>query len=89
VRQLRGLDAVTQPVWATPPARPQLSDGVLDVWRAELDALGDAASGLISPEERARADGFVAEIHRRRWARARGALRALVGAYLEVDPRVP
>jgi 4'-phosphopantetheinyl transferase len=58
------------------------------VWRADLDA---AAPGelldLLSPEERARAARIVRAQARARWARSRGVLRALLGLYLECDPR--
>jgi 4'-phosphopantetheinyl transferase len=58
----------------------------VDVWRADLDALTDNLVELLSPEEHARAARMVRTEDRARWTRARGALRALLGDYLECDP---
>jgi 4'-phosphopantetheinyl transferase len=63
-----------------------LEDDALHVWRADLDAGGDEAIGLLSAEERERAGRFVREEDGRRWARARGVLRVLLGRYLDADP---
>ncbi|MDR3477282.1 MAG: 4'-phosphopantetheinyl transferase superfamily protein [Gammaproteobacteria bacterium] len=42
----------------------------------------------LSPDEVARANRFRFPIHRQRFIAARGMLRNIVGAYLEVDPKV-
>ena len=76
----------TQPAWTNPPSRPRLADGVVDVWRAELAACGDGVTDSLTAEERQRADRFVREADRTRWARARGVLRSLLASYLDADP---
>lgn len=58
----------------------------VEVWRADLDALADELAELLSPEEHARAARLARAENRARWMRARGALRALLGDYLECDP---
>jgi 4'-phosphopantetheinyl transferase len=73
--------------WSKPPSSPQLPEGTVDVWRADLDAADDALAALLSPDEAARAARFTREDARRRWARAHGILRVLLGAYLDCDPR--
>lgn len=80
---------MTQDPWQPGPAAPSLADGVVDVWRADLaDATThDAVRELLSPTERERAARFVRAEDRRRWAAARGILRALLGAYADEDPR--
>jgi 4'-phosphopantetheinyl transferase len=60
----------------------------VDLWVVRLDA-PDALARLashLSPDETARADRFVTPHHRARFAAARGALRVILGAYLERPP---
>jgi 4'-phosphopantetheinyl transferase len=65
---------------------PELGAHEAHVWLFELDA-GDAALGeLLSPDERARADAFHRELHRRRYTAGRGRLRELLAAYSSVEP---
>ena len=63
--------------------------GTLHLWRIDLDP-GDLAlarsRALLSPDERTRADRFVFDEHRRRFTAGRGALRILLGAYLDLPP---
>lgn len=58
------------------------------VWQADLPAAGWHAHErtLLAADERARATRFVRAADGRRWAAARGILRALLGACLDVDP---
>jgi 4'-phosphopantetheinyl transferase len=73
--------------WASGPLRPELSEGVVDVWRADLTAVEDAmCDELLSDDERARAQRMRSERSRRLWSRSRGVLRALLGRYLDMDP---
>ncbi len=65
---------------------PQAPGASVDVWRAELDAVEEELVELLSPEERARAARIAKAENRVRWMRARGALRALLGDYLQSDP---
>lgn len=50
------------------------------VWTVDLDAAGTLrVEPLLAPDERARADAFVSNEHRRRWIAARAALRLILG----------
>ena len=64
-----------------------MDDGVVEVWRADLALATDDLAALLSREEAARASRFAREADGRRWARARGILRTLLGDYLGADPR--
>ncbi len=75
------------PLWRPAPDRAQLADGALHVWRADLDAPAERLLELLSAQERARAARFQDPATGARWARAHGILRALLGRYLERDPR--
>jgi 4'-phosphopantetheinyl transferase len=63
-----------------------MQPGVVEVWRADLAAADDAVLASLSAEERARAARFVRQTDGRRWARARGILRAILGAELGIAP---
>ncbi len=74
--------------WTGGSTEPRLDDeGALHVWRADLSAVADDLGELLSPAERARAESFLSARDRRRWTRAHGVLRALLGRYLGSDPR--
>jgi len=73
-------------MWTTPPSRLRLPDGTVDVWRIGLAEVDDGVGSVLSGEERARAERFVRAIDRRRWIRARGVLRSLLGGYLDAEP---
>jgi 4'-phosphopantetheinyl transferase len=81
-----GVDAPIR-TWSPGPANVRATAGAIDVWRADLAALGDRAEQLLSNSERARAARILPERKRILWARSRGVLRALLGRYLERDPR--
>ena len=74
---MRGVDA---PLQSCPP-------GMIDVWRADLTAIEDNLDDLLGADERARAERIVPARKRVLWARSRGVLRALLGRYLDRDPR--
>ncbi len=84
------MDVATGARWSPPQPYPRAIPGVVDVWRA---GLGTAANGLeelgdlLCAEERARASCILDERRRALWARSRGVLRALLGRYLDADPR--
>src|SRR5437879_2756403 len=74
--------------WPRGPFHPRLAPRALHVWRADLDDAGIEKLGeLLSAEEDARAERMLAPLTRERWIRARGVLRALLGRYLDCDPR--
>jgi 4'-phosphopantetheinyl transferase len=72
--------------WEPGPLLPQLAEGAVHVWRADLTAVSDDLVELISPEERARAERFLKAGDGELWARAHGVLRALLGRYLSTNP---
>jgi 4'-phosphopantetheinyl transferase len=61
--------------------------GVVDVWRAELTASADGLDEMLSADEHERARRLHSERARQLWISSRGVLRALLGRYLERDPR--
>jgi 4'-phosphopantetheinyl transferase len=66
-----------------------LPDGEVHVWRARLDvpeSEHDVLARSLSVDERERAAAFHFEHDRRRFRVARGALRELLGRYLDVLP---
>jgi 4'-phosphopantetheinyl transferase len=67
--------------------QPSLADGAVHVWRADLAKVDDELAGLLSAGELTRADGFPRARDGKLWARGRGVLRALLGRYLQRDPR--
>jgi 4'-phosphopantetheinyl transferase len=64
-----------------------LAPGAVHVWRADLEAVPEQLTQLLSPQERERAEGFARERDGRLWARSRGLLRELLGHYLLLDGR--
>jgi 4'-phosphopantetheinyl transferase len=72
--------------WAPGPERPELPEGAVDVWRAELGSVDERLAELLCEEERARAERLLNERTRVLWTRSRGLLRTLLGRYLEADP---
>ena len=68
---------------------PDLKEDEIHVWRVELiqpSEIYDACLDTLSPDERHRAGRFHFERHRRRYVVARGALRFILGRYLERGP---
>jgi phosphopantetheinyl transferase len=84
---LTAMLATTDRRWTPAPARPRATQGVVDVWRADLAAAGDELEDLLCPQERERAAQIAPERDRVLWARSRGVLRALLARYLDADPR--
>jgi 4'-phosphopantetheinyl transferase len=81
------VDAPPIRPWAPGPATPLATVGVVDVWRADMTAVEEDLEDLLSTEELARAAQIVHPRKRVLWARSRGVLRALLGRYLDRDPR--
>lgn len=75
--------------WPPPPRPYRLPADEVHVWRAALAQPPDALASLarpLSPEERARAARYRAEVDRRRSVIARGLLRHLLGRVLDRPP---
>jgi 4'-phosphopantetheinyl transferase len=73
----------------SPDAGLELEPSEIHVWSIELDpplAEVERLEHLLAADERARAGRFRFEKHRRQYAVGRGALRVLLGAYLEIPP---
>lgn len=76
--------------WEKPPAKPRLNRSEVHLWRADLAAPeGNLSSllGSLNGEEKSRSQRFVFERDRNRFVMARGALRLILGSYLEQHPR--
>ncbi len=74
-------------VWTPGPAHPLLCESVVDVWRVDLTGCDDELCATLNDEERERAGRLLSEHDRQLWMRSRGTLRALLGRYLDEDPR--
>lgn len=68
------------------PGRPTLGRHDVHVWAVPLLGSAERYSVLLTPEERERASRFRVVDHRRRYAIAHGALRAILAGYLGADP---
>jgi 4'-phosphopantetheinyl transferase len=84
---MAAVDASSSQTWAPGPPTAAASAGVVDIWRADLDADGDELETLLRADERERARQIRSPRDRRRWTRSRGVLRALLARYLGGDPR--
>jgi len=73
-------------VWGPGPRRPRLQAGAVDVWRADLDAVSEDLTRVLSGDEQARAAHILSERDRLLWSRSHGLLRTLLGGYLDCDP---
>ncbi len=76
--------------WRHPPPNLLLSNDDVHVWQATLERPPEYVAQLartLSPDERTRAERFHFERDRRRYIVGRGTLRAILGLYLDVDPR--
>lgn len=74
------------------PAALPLADGEIHLWLVLDQGTppwpgADSCLGMLSPEERRRADSFVLREHGLRYAAGRSRLRAILGRYLARDPR--
>ncbi|MEK7327027.1 MAG: 4'-phosphopantetheinyl transferase superfamily protein [Chloroflexota bacterium] len=76
-------------LWLSPPAGLVLDDDDVHVWRADLDQPEPfirQLAGMLSDDERERADHFHFDIHRDHFIVGRGLLREILGRYLNVEP---
>jgi 4'-phosphopantetheinyl transferase len=83
----RQSHSTADPVWRRPARHPWLDEGALHVWRADLATVSEDVLGLLLPDEHARAERLLSRQKGHLWARSRGVLRALLGRYLQTDPR--
>jgi 4'-phosphopantetheinyl transferase len=69
-------------------APPPLEGDAVHVWRVPLDDEARARElwPLLSGGERARAERFYREVHRRRYVAAHGALRVILATYVGIAP---
>jgi medium-chain acyl-[acyl-carrier-protein] hydrolase len=75
--------------WEDAHVAPSLAGDAIHVWRAALERADDeiaACEGVLSADERARADRFCFSRDRRHYIAGRGILRMLLGRYLQCDP---
>jgi 4'-phosphopantetheinyl transferase len=76
-----------RPAWEHFHTHPELAEGAVHVWLADLALVERAGlAELLSAEERGRAARFARERDRQLWTLARGVLRQLLGRYLQADP---
>lgn len=76
--------------WRVAPETVTLSGDQVHVWRADLDQTTAQIDGFLhtlSADERARAERFHFQRDRERFVVARGALRAILGLYLNRAPQ--
>jgi 4'-phosphopantetheinyl transferase len=74
-------------VWLPPPTQPRANHDEIHVWRVSLDQLqAPKFVAILDDNERMRAARFRFPQHRNRFTVARGALRTILGRYLEVEP---
>ena len=75
-------------IWQSPSSQPVLAKNHVHIWRASLDLPAeeiDRLTTLLSEDELSRANRYRFPQHRRRFIVARGILRQLLAAYLNVD----
>ena len=75
--------------WTVSRLQPVLSGDEVHVWRCSLQPSIETVrslSGILSNEEKRRADRFVCEQHRRRYTVAQGVCRVILGRYLDLSP---
>jgi 4'-phosphopantetheinyl transferase len=78
--------SLPDPSWTIPSVHPSLSADEVHVWRASLNRPAADYARLLSRDEQARADRFRFEQERRRFIVGRGALRIILGRYLNSPP---
>jgi 4'-phosphopantetheinyl transferase len=81
------MPATTDRPWTSAPSHPRAAEGAVHVWRANLNAVAEGLEDLLNQDELERAARIARACDRIRWARSRGVLRALLGRYLDRDPR--
>lgn len=75
--------------WPSRPVTPELASNEIHVWAVPLSARAgvlETHAATLSPDEKARAERFKHEKHRHRFVVGRGALRDILGQYLQTEP---
>jgi 4'-phosphopantetheinyl transferase len=80
------MSAGADEAWSPGPLDPQLVDGAVHVWRADLAAVAADLADLLCEQERVRAERILSDSRGELWTRSRGLLRALLGRYLRQEP---
>jgi 4'-phosphopantetheinyl transferase len=73
--------------WTRAPTPPVLGEGEVHVWRLLPATVPDHLAAVLSVGERRRAAGFAFPHLTRKWSVTRGAVRCVLAAYLQIDPR--
>jgi len=81
------MPTIKSPRFEAGPAQPVLHPGEVHLWRIALDPAPPGAGDSLSPAEWVRAERFHFKRDRTRFIAGRGLLRALLGRYLEIEPR--
>jgi 4'-phosphopantetheinyl transferase len=75
--------------WPAPVALPKLNLGRVHIWRFDSESVAPetraALSSFLSPDELSRAESYRFPRDRRAFESRRGALRALLGAYVGIE----
>lgn len=79
---------MTEDLWHSAPASFELLPDEVHIWRASLSplTLNPQPSTFLSPDELARAERFHFDRDRQRYIAGRGALRLILGRYLDCQP---
>lgn len=75
--------------WQIPPAKLVLAQDEVHVWRASLEVPSSYLAqmrGILSSDERVKADRFAFEEHRQNFVVAHGFLRAILSRYVDCAP---
>lgn len=72
--------------WQTPPLKPALTAGAVQLWRFPLDC-PDSLEHLLDEEELQRARRLRAPVKARTFVVARGRLRQILAGYLDLAPQ--
>jgi 4'-phosphopantetheinyl transferase len=74
--------------WCPPVGNVPLFPGQIHIWYVRLDGEGEECGGFsfLSGDEKARSKRLLSPLNRKRFTRARAALRAILSLYCEVPP---
>jgi 4'-phosphopantetheinyl transferase len=87
--ELRTLLNQDPPHWSKPPVATKIHSGAIHLWRMELDIDDhqlDQFIPILSADERELSANFQFEVDWKRFIARKGALRAVLARYLELQP---